>query len=70
MTHNQKALALHILVDLIIVAIGILACHLMIVLAIGAPDKFMPYWCMIFAGIGCALIYDDIEEYNLRKKPQ
>ena len=69
MIHNTRALVLRILVDLLIVAIGILACHLMIVLATGAPDKFMPYWCMIFAGIGCALIHDDIEEYNLRKKP-
>lgn len=69
MTHNQRALLFHILVDLLIVAIGILACHLMIVLAIGAPDRFMPYWIIIFSGIGSALIHDDVEEYNLRKRP-
>lgn len=70
MSHNQRALILKILVDTIISAVGILGCHIMLLVTFGGPDRFMPYWCMIFAGIGCALIHDDVEEYNLRKKPQ
>lgn len=70
MSHNQRALILKILVDTIISAVGILGCHIMLLVTFGGPDRFMPYWCMIFIGLGCAMIFDDIEDYRNIKKPQ